>query len=280
MTLDDFFREAGLSPPAKSDKVPLSHIITKANAILEGRTWDSLSNCEKTRLGFLIFKNQIERLRPMEKSGEEALAKAVFQPETIEYKTLMSFIRKVGNEPGNVEDGETLRRKFLHQHPEWRDVVGKPCFSLFAITDRQHLIEPFVRFQAIGSVVCWCSCASNAILYYMMLTTGTARTEAIGQYGININRFMRNSFTEDEIFKTIFCNDGGYPDDLIDRLLRSTVLQCERKKDLSMPVYLSPKMSPDTIFHYVSVHIMERGPLVVCNFRVFPAYLDTSTWYH
>jgi hypothetical protein len=71
-----------------------------------------------------------------------------------------------------------------------------------------------MRFQAAWSTVCYMIAVAGAI------NAGTPKAIAVGQYAANISRFMRNEFTDQEIFDNIFGGNGGWPSDMLLRCLK------------------------------------------------------------
>jgi len=289
ITLASIFLEAGLSPPAKSYKEPLNGIIAIANRVLKlankGR-WAELTDYERVLFAFLIWKEQYTILQ--EKGHNEVVAAKMMvdalNPASDAYKAAEPFIQKGGDK--DTDDDGNYYTQFLKKHPEWRD--DENALSIFTMTtDFGGQMLPFIRFQTNSSMVCFLISAANAILYYMILTTGTKRDEAVVQYGLNIGRFMRNNFTNEQVYEMVFHRNGGYPQQILESLLVHSTNKLHPHKPKTSEYHLETMYlqgdvrATAAVFFAVSAHLVTYGPLLVCDFRTFPKYTDTSiTTFH
>jgi len=268
-TLADFFNRNKYSPPSKSEDAVLDKIIVIAETILSERDWNSLELDKKVQLAFLIFKNQIEWVRQNYPNNWDKKMMEAMQSGSVMNNAIQSFIRPGGDRKS--PDSGHYQLFLRKSDTQWCDTdTDNGIFSIFAYTnDFKNQLLPFVRLQTIESIVCWCLSACNAILYFMQITTGTNHEEAIRQYGINLGRFMRNNFTEEEIFRTIFNQNGGYPQDFLERLLSSNTVTGK-----VMPVDIFMAGGPAYVFTHVVLLLKKSGSIVVSNFRVFPGYYE------
>lgn len=103
------------------------------------------------------------------------------------------------------------------------------------------------------------------------LQTGTCQDEAIGHYAaLNVGRFMRNNFSNKEMFRNIFLNQGGYPHVALLRLLEpqntgrtfvNIVKQISLMTDIRIPV--------EVVFDSIKSNLRKFGSLIIENFQVF-----------
>jgi hypothetical protein len=170
-----------------------------------------------------------------------------------------------------------LFQQYLCQHPIWRGEDEESVFNVF-LGARNAFgvnIQPFVHFQMASSKVCFLVSAPNAIYYYMLVTTGTPRDAAINQYAINIGQFMRNHFSPEETFQTIFCLNGGYPVHVLDSLLTTSVTSMPdgpRTKTFDID-YDWPAM---VVFQVVGSQLKKTVSILVSDFRIFPGYNEIT----
>ena len=282
ITLDSIFRAAELSPPTKSYMEALNPIISRANKILDmvdKEGWARLSKKEQVQLAFLIWKKQDTLLLAKNGNNEKLMAERmleVFDRFSDAGKALEPFLRAGGDE--EKDNDADYFSQFLREFPEWRN--SDTAVSIFHQTNafNQQLL-PFVLFQTFTSMVCFLVSAANAILYYMIMTTGTARAEAIALYGLNIGRFMRNNLTDEQLFEIVFCKNGGFPDDVLESLLVHSIHIGSRKKSKTNAFNLQQYFSEGgvaLVYANVKTHLKAFGPLLVCDFRMFPKYTDKS----
>jgi len=106
----------------------------------------------------------------------------------------------------------------------------------------------------------------------MSLCSLSERNETIQDYALNCSRFMRNRFTDDEIFDNIFRAEGGHPDVMLRRLLEP----CNPGKDLLKTIELREYFSVSTVFEILKSELEDRGALIIERFLVFPEFCDST----
>jgi len=194
----------------------------------------------------------------------------VFDEKTNAHKALAAFLWRGGDK--HHEECDKYWIRFLGKHSEWME-ENESTYSLFTCLDSfGKPMTPFLRFQTPISNVCFVVSAANAILYYMQRTTGTSREVSLRQYAINVGRFMRNNFTDDQTFQIIFCDNGGYPHDVLECMLTHSITpRAKQRKTTIINFFPQVNTTFDTMRCY-----LETGPILVCDFRVFSAYLDIN----
>ena len=289
----DLFLRAEYSPPAFSNRCPLQDVIEKANSILlrcsdnpaVPKLWEDLDEIHQVGLAFLIYKKQHELVLE-QLNGDQAKAACQIMEKVLgltngSHSTLKSFIHQ-GGDNSHDGDGEHSNgwESYLDKHPEWRD--NETAFTIFTHPGSNgHLVEsPFVRDQDIASLVCYIISAAQVLLYYMILKTGSSLSDGIKSWGINVGRFMRNNLSNKQIFRTIFFQDGGYPDFILETLLEHVQTphpddHAKKTRKASID-YDSSKLVYEVVLH----ELKKRGPLLVKGLKSFPGYIDTSITEH
>lgn len=293
VSVANLFLEADLSPPALSEQCPLQDVINVANNSILARLindpdipnyWKDLDSIAQVGLAFLIYKKQHEILLGHLNGVDAArlIMKKVQGLTDGSHSTLLSFIRQGGDNSygGGAEHGSSSWEIFLGKHPEWVD--DDSAFTIFThLGESGNLVEsPLVRDQDTSSLVCWIISAAQVLLYVMILRTGSSLYEGISAWGINIGRFMRNNLTNEQIFQSIFGENGGYPEGILETLLEHTAVP--------RPESHSPKTRRIAIDYTDSmlVHgnilneLETRGALLVKGLKVFPGYIDASITEH
>ena len=291
MNLASLFDNAGYSPPAKSDACPLGDIETKANEILahlpDGPIqWEQLNGTQQVGVAFLIFKNQHDFLQVENSQPEVAkqiMNKVAGLHSPDSYSALSAFLRPGGDDAKSDPEGPNPRRdywgEFLETHPEWVKDTDDFTFTIFTHNgmSENRVEKPFVRFQDTSStMVCYIVSAAQVLLYYMMLKTGSDLAEGIETWGINVGRFMRNNLSDEQIFRTIFLADGGYPQNILNTLLtHATIPHPESHAAKTRKERITSEESIG-VFYGIEGALKEVGPLIVCGLRPFPAYMDPT----
>jgi len=158
-----------------------------------------------------------------------------------------------------------LLEGFLEQFPQFSDYDKAP--SIFNHPD--HPVHPFYRFHEDTSIVCFLVASANVIYYSMCRVSFSDRDQTIPDYALNVSRFMRNRFTDEEIFENIFRGEGGYPELMLRRLLEpfNPGKMVVRRIDLWDGAELA-----HAIIHQ---HLEKHSALIIEKFQVFPEFVDS-----
>lgn len=214
-------------------------------------------------MAFLVLKNQhllySEKFSNNERDRARAFEMALDE-NTLRGKHLAAFVRKGGDET-LPDPGHCYYQEFLREHPEWREAT-----TIFSTSNGPFRnLEPFIRFQQYESMVSFIISASNMILYYMRMTTGTTKEATIHQYSLNVGRFMLNHLTNEHIFEMVFKAEGGYPVCILEDLLQfcqQTRANQSKVGQFRIFSYWTPSLFVAT----VAAALHHTGPLLVDNF--------------
>jgi hypothetical protein len=288
----EFLTQLNYSPPRKAVNVLMGNVKAETNTLLQplGKHWDDLDDHQQVKMSFLLLRNcqhLLLRSHPAvvkvgcdSEAGKGLVAdiieKALTENETYG-KKLTAFVRKGGDRSkGESSPGSAHVRdhyeEFLRRFPQWRDHEKAP--SIFNDPDDFRRVQPLLRFQETDSTLCYLVSVSNAIFYNMGLNTGTEHDVAVQICALNIGRFMRHEFSDEEVFEYIFAAMGGYPDDTFERLLQ-VHNPGMRRSDLirTIPIDLSEGQSLKTM---ITKALGRFGALVIEKFKLFNAYQQSQ----
>jgi hypothetical protein len=289
-TLEDFFKSLRLSPPSKSSQVYMSEIMNRVNALLAPihKGWENLDSTQQAKMSFLVLRNQPCLLEVTKYKGVEVVGTSnviaqelwdvVATKTTSSFKRVDALVQRGGDNRHDEEEGEDCFASFLN-NPEtavWSD--NEQSRTLFNRTDGYHRqMKPLFRFQEDSSTVCAWVAVANAIYYSRCLHTGTRAEEAVEQYALNINRFMRNHCSDEELFGIIFMGQGSFPVDLLLKLLQPFNTNV-RSLDFAVTVDIKPEDGEDEatsvalVYLTVKKALRTKGALIVEEFKIFDAF--------
>lgn len=241
-TLGGLYEQNGYTPPNKEDQkeMPVLQMSGYVNA-LQGGWWDRLDGTKQTKLSFLILRNQHKLLRnAIQKLHPDLSEDAVNSKVSVELQQaldegttygqkLLAYVRKGGDLQASALETAArnmqpnLLEAFLEKHPEFLDYNSAPTI----FNNPTLALKPLYRFQSGNSTLC-CLVASANIAFYAMclkckrdpIVNGADHGALVEDYALNINRFMRDRFTDEEVFANIFQNAGGHASTMVLRLLK------------------------------------------------------------
>ena len=120
---------------------------------------------------------------------------------------------------------------FLLKHEGWDSWKTAP--TVFNQPAMKKRVNPFTRCQVDISTVCYMISAATAILYYMCHQTGDSLQDAVPHYCINVGRYMRNQFTNEQVFNYIYGPACGCPETILNQYYRSLAPTMESRKQKS-----------------------------------------------
>ena len=282
-TLREFCVSLKLTPPAKSDKIAMDQIKHKVNDLLApiNVTWDQLSSLKQAKISFLVMRKQHIFLFQQSQSASSALdtAQALYDSldENSFYgKRLHAFVRNV--DVLVRDDGEFAMNSpyevFLSNHTEWLNPETAP--TIFNNPDGfKRVTKPLLWLQEETSTVCSLVSIGNAIFYSQCMHNGTGPDDtalAVGQNALNVSRFMRDEFTDEEVFANIFLHQGGYPCSMVERLLKPQNPDVRVMRNIR----LFGDSSVDFIFELMKNSFREFGALIIERFQVYPDFLEDN----
>jgi hypothetical protein len=162
---------------------------------------------------------------------------------------------------------------FLEQFPEWSNPENAP--TIFNHPEAFCCAIPLLRFQEETSSVCYLVSITNLIYDSICLHAGTKNTEAVEHYALNIGRFMRNQFSDKEIFDNLFLGAGGHPRKTLKRLLGP----CNADKasdELLKFIDINSAFSVQHVFESINDGIRTNGALVIEYFKGYPEFFADS----
>jgi hypothetical protein len=214
-SLDQFFINAGVSPPVKVSGIDMNNIVESADNLLKGigRHWGSMTQDQQVKFSFLLHRNQHMLLQQQallysEQSTLEQtnmVARAMWDSldlNTLHGPMLQALVQKGGDVFIEKEAESSHYETFLEMFPEWENHATHP--SIFNNPKLFLQMDPLMRFQSAWSTVCYMIAVAGAIHNSMCLNTGTPKAIAVGQYAVNISRYMRNEFSDQEIFDNAY----------------------------------------------------------------------------
>jgi hypothetical protein len=187
-------------------------------------------------------------------------------------KKLEAFVQK---------GGDTLATEinhydsFLEGNIDWNDNDTNPTI----FNNPVMKVKPLMRFQRDWSTVCYFAVAATAI-FYSCCPVDMPREQAMKEYALNINRFMRMYFTDDAIFANIYMGEGGHPK-------RTTLHLLEKwnptraEEDMVRDVDLSITEDVSSAYALITNCLRKYGALVVHRLPMFPELqLGRTQEYH
>jgi hypothetical protein len=279
-------RSEKFSPPAKAEELSMKTAELVFNNLFEGSTsvpkWENVHEDKQAMFGYLVLKNQIERVKKV--NSVEAAKSMTWNSldKTTECgKRLFAFIRKGGDicEPKDPND-ISIYQEFL-EHGPWID-NSTDCPTIF--NSQQGPLEPLMWYQEKTSKVFYIVASALAIYYRQCIDRGILVEQdhgfGVGDYAMNVSRFMRDNFTDDEIFQDIFGVGGGHPTLLIRRVLHP---QNPQHADVTSIIDISLSKLPRKVFDDTSDCLVSKyGALIIADFKSFPSLWvdDGQLTYH
>jgi hypothetical protein len=173
-------------------------------------------------------------------------------------------------------------KAFQHRSPyevlnSWNDPITCPTLFNIKYNGGQDYVKPLLRYQENQSSVCYLVAGVNAI-YYNQVVQHPTYQQYMGAnvYVVNVSRYMRYEFTNEETFKYIYNNAGGYTLDSVAKMLA----RCNNSQEVnrSNAFYIVNNfdfIDPHHMFEEIERALKTCGPLIVAEFRVFKSYVDT-----
>jgi hypothetical protein len=272
-TLEEFYSVLGFSPPPNANEILMSDIRNAANSHMPliGYTWNALDEYRQAKLSFLLLRNQPSLLQKVGFSVAEGLWKAL-DVNTPCGRRLEAFVRKGGDRPfaAAAVDIPEFFGSFLVQFPKWNNPENAPTI----FNQHQLCCEKTVfDFQAETSSVCSLVSITNLIHYSMSLQPGTKDAEAVDCNTLNVGQFMRDKFSDQEIFDNIYLGIGSHPDKTLERLLREFNASKSSRDLLTDIIHLGSDVS---VFEVIKASIRKYGALVIERFKVWPDFVADS----
>jgi hypothetical protein len=162
---------------------------------------------------------------------------------------LEALVRKGGDVCVEEEAKASYYENFLEKFPEWNNHDTHP--SILIHPDLFHNVDPLMRYQEAWSTVCYMIAVGGAIYYSMCLNIGTFKAIAVGQYAVNISRFIRNEFSDQEIVDNIFGGNGGWPSEMLLRCLKP-FNPGKRDQDIVRTIHLGTDCAPAVVYQIIA----------------------------
>ena len=275
-TLASFFASRGYPPPHEDKllgETLMSTIQKKANEHLSliGKTWESLDDEQQIKMAYIIIHEQdVRSSEDHQRRVEVYTARSLYTAldgESAAGKRLRAFVPDGGDISSDV--GSAILEEFLSSHPVWRDAAAAP--TIFNNPDEQRRLEPLFHFQG-ESPTCCLMVAANLIQYSLALSSSDL--EQSQQSRRNVNRFLRNNFTNDEIFRHVYDDQGGSVFDHLGRLLKPSNPGPE--VELYRSISIRVRDGVDFVYRIVSSAIRDYGALLIPNLKVIPAFASNN----
>jgi len=157
----------------------------------------------------------------------------------------------------------------------WTD---RPTNQRHEHTIFNHSVTPvgaFIRSQDGKSAVCHLLVVANTI-YYSIVCRGcknpsTHPTEIVQRYRWNTSRFMRDRFTDFEMFRNIFKGGGGCPEQIMHNILGPF-----KPGRVVKEIEFDFVFSVETTFQTIKGAIHKYGALIIETFKVYPEVFDDN----
>ena len=270
---EDFLTRMNYLPILKSSELYMSDVQMVTNKVMgTSKAWEQLDAHEQAKMAFLVLRNQQVLLSDAAAQDPEIDDTAAWVAEQITSalsadslhgRKLESFlVRKGGTiseEGGNIQFYPQLVENF-----EGTTIFNHP--------DEACRVEPFHQFQERDSTVCYFLVAiSTAIFYSMRIHTGTKIDESSVKHdALNVDRFKRNEFPDEEVCLYIFGTGGGYAHQTVARFL-GPFNQSNNTLFSFLPIQYGDIQQK---FVNVDGQIRDTGALVIRSFPLFQEYLD------
>jgi len=284
-SLIPIFKAAKLTPPHDAGKFFKSLIAKRGAAMLERISFDAASfdAYQEAKMVFLLMHNQdyflVDHLKlksphlanttGIVETMATTLMRACTDESSPHYSKLDAYVRK----GGDVSCGENGEFDVSGTFPAF-DLPDDPnVVSLFHNSSMDGAIEPVLRLQEASSTICYIVAVVNMIYYSQCIQEGVAESE---QNFINVNRFMRNNFTDDEIFRNIFVHHGGWPHDIIPRILGQANPEMKEANTIILENNFEPikNSSVELILQVILKNLEEFGALLIPNFPIFKEFME------
>ena len=128
-------------------------------------------------------------------------------------------------------------------------------------------------------MICFIISAAQVLLYCMMQRTGEDLEAGVKHWGINIGRYMRNNLTDEQVYRTIFLEDGGYPQRILETLLTHCVvhhLDACAQRSRKIDIEEDDEEGSRALAKSIQKQLKKRGALLVCGLRTFPDFEDPN----
>jgi hypothetical protein len=272
-TLEEFYAVLFFSSPTNANEILMSDIRKAANLHLPliGKTWIALDEYKQAKIAFLLLRNQPSLLQKVGFSVAEGLWKAL-DVNTPSGQRLEAFVRKGGDcsFATATADIPDFFGSFLVQFPKWNNPENAPTI----FNQQQFRCEkPVFRFQEETSSVCSMVSIMNLINYSMCRQPDTKDTEGVDRNALNVGQFMRNKFSDQEIFDNIYLGVGSHPDRILERLLRQFNVGKSSRDLLTDIIHLGGEVSD---FEVIKAGIRKYGALLIERFKVWPDFVADS----
>ena len=279
------FEAAMLTPPHDACKFFKSSIAKRGAEMLERISVDAtnLDAYQQAKMAFLLMHNQdyilVDHLKLQSphsanttgfvRTMATTLMQACTDDSSPHYWKLDAYVQKGGDvscgENGEFDVSGTFP---AFDHPDDPNVV-----SLFHNSSMDCTIEPVLRLQEASSTICYIVSVVNMIYYSQCIQEGVAESK---QNFINVNRFMRNNFTNDEIFRNIFSHHGGWPHDIIPRILGQANPGMKEANTIILENDFEPieDSSVELVLQVIQMNLEQFGALLIPNFPIFKEFME------
>jgi hypothetical protein len=216
-----------------------------------GEPWKEATDEMQAMFRFLVSRNQIDLLR--ERVGEAAAKDCISQAlnvATMYGKCLRALVRR-GSDVCEYDPGNTRSpyQEFISINTNWIDRDNCPT-----IFNMKPDLAPLMWYQEDSSKVCYLI----AIFYRQSLDSGVS---SVGLYALNLDQFMRNYFSDDDIYKTVFGLVGGFPMKML-----KLMLEKQNPNAHSVAGYQSlflEEFSANQVFKHIKCLLARHGSLII-----------------
>jgi hypothetical protein len=301
----EVFEAGGFSPPEKARDYPIESVEDLARNLLR-KQFKDLTMQQQVMFSYLVMNNQHALLRDAlavgaidVEEGDQTLSPLALVERMLSYamnpqhsfgKRLHAIIRK-GGDIDVPKDPEIMRgdnssspfEMFLNRQENecWR--TDPACFvTIFNNPNSSRRIPmPLIWKQGSESTVCYLTSSSCALFYHQCMKKREASREevyddvedemddAMGEFAVNVCKFMRDAFTEGEIFANVFQGRGGSPLKMLRRMLEEQNANVTDSVANRLTLHLH--RSANSVFEAVEDALRVHGALIMENFISFPA---------
>jgi hypothetical protein len=138
------------------------------------------------------------------------------------------------------------------------------CPTIFNMSNCDLL--PLLWYQEDSSKVCYLIANVLAIYYRQSLDSGVL---SVGLNALNLDWFMRNYFSDDDIYKTVFGLVGGSPMRMLKQMLEKQNANTESVAYYT-PLFLELEVPADEVFISTKRLLARCGSLIIERFQMFP----------
>ena len=253
--------------------------------------WCDATDSQKAKLSYIVMKGHLDFLN-REHPNREVMKRMIHKAlddTTDTGRRLVGVLQEAGDVVLSTEELEGRPFKslqlehFLEKVPEWKDYDKAPTIFNHDI----YGVRPVLRIQEAWSPICYILTSVNQIHYSKTIREKKAAAvrntdyDEIGtreKFSLNVLRYIRNFYSEEDSYNHIFVADGGYATVTIDALIKTLLSNVPADAGVTRSYDLAAKR-PEAITNMVacvSDVIFDCGAGIIESFQVFHDFLHSG----